>query len=744
MNYLRLFLAIFIVFSAGEIQAQLTLEEDINTEPAASWPHILVEYDDVIYFTADDGIHGDELWSHDITSNKTELVQDIRENSFGSSIESGYEFQGKIYFGARSSSSVLLHVYDPETKIITELKDGPSIKDPGQFLGYDGLLYFTARSSGNNTRLYTYNPQTGKNELVFDLNPEVPQDIIGKLFLFAGDLHFIGNDYVNGNQFWKYDAVNKTAVSLNTVATGVGTKGIGSFIEFNGKLIFSGMLSDDPAGNNSELNEYDPVTKEFRKIVEIRGGSAGSDPSDFTVLNNKLYFAAKDYIEKELHVYDPVTDDVTEIEVENFDEILEVRLAGQIDGTIYFSGRSESIGREIFSYNPLDDKAKLEKDLMSGGSSSNIFEMTIVDKQLFFSGFTIETDNELLKYNTVSKTGGLVADINQKTSGSDPSDFVVFKNKLYFSAYTPELGNETWTYNPSSGKTEILIDHTPGSGFGEINHGFVFKDKLYGAVYFPGKGLELGVYDGITTEINLVADLAEGSENGSPFNFTEFKDKLYFTARTLSGDFHLHEYDPIADKVTVKVAKDVEDLYVFNNTLYCTHDNGSIGIELYRLNSTGNDIELVKDVLSGTEGSRPSSLIGFKDKLYFSGDGANFKTRLYIYDPSSDDITEISFTTTNSSLYDFEIYNDELYFNTSTGEGSELHKFNEEEQEVEMVVDLIPDGSKSSSPNALTVFNDKLYFSATTEEYGKELWVYDAETNEAQIVADIWPGPSYS
>lgn len=63
--------------------------------------------------------------------------------------------------------------------------------------------------------------------------------------------------------------------------------------------------------------------------------------------------------------------------------------------------------------------------------------------------------------------------------------------------------------------------------------------------------------------------------------------------------------------------------------------------------------------------------------------------------------------------------------------------------EVELVAD-IAEGSKSSNPMDLIVFNNKLYFTAELDEYGRELWEYDALTNQAQIVSDIWPGPSDS
>ena len=44
-----------------------------------------------------------------------------------------------------------------------------------------------------------------------------------------------------------------------------------------------------------------------------------------------------------------------------------------------------------------------------------------------------------------------------------------------------------------------------------------------------------------------------------------------------------------------------------------------------------------------------------------------------------------------------------------------------------------------SNPAYMTIFNSKLYFSASNGVTGRELWVYDG-INTPSIVADIWEG----
>jgi ELWxxDGT repeat protein len=59
-----------------------------------------------------------------------------------------------------------------------------------------------------------------------------------------------------------------------------------------------------------------------------------------------------------------------------------------------------------------------------------------------------------------------------------------------------------------------------------------------------------------------------------------------------------------------------------------------------------------------------------------------------------------------------------------------------------MVEDILP-GPDGSSPEALTVFDNKIYFRASDRENGPELWVYDG-VSPPEMVEDILPGPDGS
>jgi ELWxxDGT repeat protein len=74
--------------------------KDIWPGSGDSYPSFLTNVNGTLYFRANDGIAGDELWTSDGTEAGTVMVADIAEGSGGSNPDSFTEIAGKLFFVA--------------------------------------------------------------------------------------------------------------------------------------------------------------------------------------------------------------------------------------------------------------------------------------------------------------------------------------------------------------------------------------------------------------------------------------------------------------------------------------------------------------------------------------------------------------------------------------------------------------------------------------------------------------------
>lgn len=126
--------------------------------------------DRVIFFTADDGIHGIELWSYDVELDELSMVSDIA--------------------------------------------DGQSSSSPGYYMSilHGDMLFFDATTPEHGTELYSLDTGSGNYYLVMDINSNIIQNSTqgassGPGFRFSfvidDDLYFDAYEPDHGREIWK-------------------------------------------------------------------------------------------------------------------------------------------------------------------------------------------------------------------------------------------------------------------------------------------------------------------------------------------------------------------------------------------------------------------------------------------------------------------------------------------------------------------------------------------------------------
>ena len=80
--------------------AEPLLVKDINPGDAGSQPSEMIDVNGTLFFTADNGTHGCELWKSDRTTVGTVMVKDIWAGSTGSSPDNLTDVNGTLFFTA--------------------------------------------------------------------------------------------------------------------------------------------------------------------------------------------------------------------------------------------------------------------------------------------------------------------------------------------------------------------------------------------------------------------------------------------------------------------------------------------------------------------------------------------------------------------------------------------------------------------------------------------------------------------
>lgn len=440
-------LSVFL-FSVTTILSQnIHLVKDINPGKNSSYMSYPIVYNDLLCFSADDGIPGtsfftlnkdDSLTSYGFETVKggfsgtsrivfngklilvgipgysygfelcefdgvsaPHLVYDINPGSDDSWPDNFYVYQNKLYFNADDGiHGKELWVYDGvnDPQMVMDIQNGSGDSEPGEFVVFNDMLVFPAHTWEHGYELW-FIKDTLQPQLLIDLCPGTCSGVSKNLRLmsviFNGNLFFAGDDRINGNDLYKWDGITPPSLVYD-INPGCNISYLGLFVNLINRICFEA----DDGVHGGELWEYDGISTPRLVYDIIPGVKSGLDGFSFNCT---------------------------------------------FKSTLYFPGRDSANDSELWAYDGTGVPYKVY-DINPSGNSSLYVLFSGIDR-FFFSANDGVHGQELWEYDG-SGTPSMVYDINPGTNSSGPFSFVLFNSKLYFRARDTIHGEEVWSYSP--------------------------------------------------------------------------------------------------------------------------------------------------------------------------------------------------------------------------------------------------------------------------------------------------------
>ena len=645
----------------------------------ASSPQGLTPFGTSLLFSADDGVHGRELWRTDGTASGTTLVADIYSLGTGNGVTPpGSDPQGftvvetttTTYYGDSFTFPVAYFSAD----------DGVKGREPWRTDGTPQGTFLLANINAENDPL-----EIGSRPAEFtpfgtfsrkeDFFPYAT--VVGQTLLFSAD------DRVNGRELWITDGTATGTVlfkDINTVVNPDGGAGVGNprnLLATGGRVYFT--ANDGVHGD--ELWVTQGTAANTQLVRDILPGSAGSGAMPLALRSGGISLTADD----------------------------------------------GSHGRELWTSDGTLANTTLVRDILPGAA------------------------------------GGVAATLPGATGAA------VLGGRLILAANDGTHGNEIWGSDGTAQGTGLLRDVNPANAdaidpFRTRPDGLSDLDPaaaalLDGTLFFVANngitGSELWARPA-GQQPHLVADIAPGRESSDPHNLTVLGRELYFTTTTTisisggttqncslwktdgtaAGTIRLHE-NLIGDLFTGPGGNPDKDLVAAGNSVFFVATDRVHGFELWKTDGTPGGTTMVKDIAPDELSSGPWALTAFGSKVVFGASAGFFvsgATGAWISDGTAAGTFPLR---ENVSPRGFAVLGESVLFSTqSLADGFALWRSDGTAAGTQMVVQW-EQGGFDLGPGFSAAVGTTLFFTASDPAHSAELWKTDGTSAGTMLVKDI-------
>jgi ELWxxDGT repeat protein len=240
-----------------------------------------------LFFNADDGVHGDELWVTD--GSTTQLVVDLEPGSGAGDNRYYAVHDGLFFFAGNDGTEDALWSTDGSVQNTELVSNQPSV--PTLSLG--PVLAYWAYEEATGFELWATQGSPGTRSLLAEINPGPLHGLypygVFNWAVSGGRAFFQANNLTTGVELWVTDGTPAGTHLLRDIAPGPESSEPMSVTALpNGDVVFNAWSP----GSGFELWRSNGTTSGTYRVADIAPGLESSFPSHLAVFGNWVVFAA--------------------------------------------------------------------------------------------------------------------------------------------------------------------------------------------------------------------------------------------------------------------------------------------------------------------------------------------------------------------------------------------------------------------------------------------------------------------
>jgi ELWxxDGT repeat protein len=267
---------------------------NINQTPNSSEPSFFTKYNNLLFFSADDGTAGYELWSSDGTATGTNIITDLRPGKFGSSPRKmAATKNGLVFFASADGSGLEMYTSDGTsagTTLIEVIGEPSREAYVREIIEWNGYAFFTVTIYSDDT--YEFWRTDGSIEGTLRLG----QYYVEKMIPAANQLYFIQRGVdpeVSPTHAPAYLGFSDGTAAGTHIHQGLPVHSCSldyeSWAVIGDQLYFAWCDSESDQELWQAANPYSQLARV--KDINLQGSS---NPESLAVFANEVYFTADD------------------------------------------------------------------------------------------------------------------------------------------------------------------------------------------------------------------------------------------------------------------------------------------------------------------------------------------------------------------------------------------------------------------------------------------------------------------